>query len=265
MTVNPNVEAYVSADLIDAGGDVSIGTQAVANVTAYTTNFGIGGVAAGEVDATANVGATSKAYVSPSVEIHAGGSFSLTSDSNITTDTHANADSVGLGAGADAETDSNVTNLTQSMVGANAIIDAGTADIDATVSKLKTKASSKALAGGFVAVAIADANIDTESTAEALIKAGAQITGRNGVDIGAFTTNADADTDRTAIADRLHSHPHLARRQRHGPHHQGGCRRRRDHLRGPTRQRHYRPGYPQRLQSSGLAGRGDQFQRHRYR
>jgi hypothetical protein len=86
VTVNPNVEAYVSADRIDASGDVTVESEAVTDVNAYTTNFGIGGIAGAEIDATANVDSKSKAYISSGgVEIRAGGAFVLSSDSSITT------------------------------------------------------------------------------------------------------------------------------------------------------------------------------------
>ena len=62
-------------------------------------------------------------------------------------------------------------------------------DIDATVSQLDTDVSTDAMTIAFIAVSIADSNISTSSTAEALIEAGARVTGRGGVDIGAFHTN----------------------------------------------------------------------------
>jgi hypothetical protein len=85
-TTNPTVTARVAADLIDAGGAVTISSNAVANLTSTTTNFGIGGVAAGEVDATANATVKSLAAVGDEgVVIRARGAFKLLSDSSITT------------------------------------------------------------------------------------------------------------------------------------------------------------------------------------
>ena len=71
--------------------------------------------------------------------------------------------------------------------------------LNAQVSHLSTYAHSHALAGGFVAVAISDSNIDTHSTVKMLIDSNARIVSTRGIDIGAFHRDVKADRFTEAI------------------------------------------------------------------
>jgi hypothetical protein len=190
VIANADVRAYIvgsaTPTVINAGGGVEISSKSVLDVSAYTSNLGIGGIAAGEVDATTDVDNISRAYVgSGGVVIRAAGAFKVTSETSTRTNVTANADSVGLGAGADAETDSLITQTTEARIGSSADIEAGSVQVYGHVSRLAPRVRSNAFAGGFVAVAIADANIDTTSTVTAGIDGSSRVTGFRGVDLRA--------------------------------------------------------------------------------
>src|SRR5439155_12963560 len=97
------------------------------------------------------------------------------SDSSIDTHVYATANGGGIGAGSNAKAYTRVDNDsanghgTLTSIGQDARIEADTVNLNAQVSHLSTYAHSHALAGGFVAVAISDSNIDTDSTVKNFI------------------------------------------------------------------------------------------------
>jgi len=139
------------------------------------------------------------------VTLRSQGQVAILSDSSIYTHVYAKADGGGIGAGSNAkaystvDSDSAGGHGTATSIGDGAHIDADTVRLNAQVSKLSTYAHSRALAGGFVAVAISDSNIDTDSTVTAFIDTDVRIAATRGVDIGAFHRNASASRGTTAI------------------------------------------------------------------
>ena len=204
VTANPDVQAYISGGttptVIEAGAGVELNAKSITEGTAYTSNFGIGGVAAGEVDASVDITATTKAYIgADGVRLRAAGALRIQSETVARTVVGSRANSVGFGAGADAESDSRVNLTTDAQIGDGADVEAGSVQLLANVSQVRPRATAWALAGGFVAVAIADADIVTDSTATAKIGAGAKVTGFRGVDVRATHVKIDSAASRTPI------------------------------------------------------------------
>ena len=88
ITANPDVQAYISGGTtptrIEAGAGVELNAKSVTEGTAYTSNFGIGGVAAGEVDASVDITATTKAYIgADGVHLRAAGALRILSDTAV--------------------------------------------------------------------------------------------------------------------------------------------------------------------------------------
>ena len=204
LHANPDVEAHADGTAsITAGGSVTFSSNSVVNVSAYASNFGIGGITAGEVHAEAHVDSTSKAYLGDNgPTVKAGGSIFFTSRNDVTTDVHAHSDAIGLGAGANATGTSDVTMETDSAIGQDADVEGLTVKLDAYVNHYRPKVHTDALAAGFVAVAISESNVDTNSNVNATIAGGARVKGAQGVDVMArhATMAEDRTTDATAIA-----------------------------------------------------------------
>ena len=202
LHASPDVEAHADGtSSITAGGGVHFSSNSVVNVSAYASNFGIGGIAAGEVHANAHVSSTSKAYLGddgPTVK--AAGSIDFTSRNDVTTDVHAHSDAIGLGSGANATGLSDVTMETDSSIGKNADAEGLTLKLDAYVNHYRPKVHTDALAAGFVAVAISESDVDTTSNVNATIAGGARVKGSQGVDVMARHAKMDEDRSTDAIA-----------------------------------------------------------------
>jgi hypothetical protein len=151
---------------------------------------------------------TSKAFLTADgVTVRSGGLVELLSDSSMYSHVFAKAEGGGLGAGSNARAFTKVNNDsvyfdanhpvgtygTLTQLGQGAHIEADTVNLNAQVSKLDTYAHTRAIAGGFVAVAISNSDIDTDSTVKVQIDTDALVKATRGVDIGAFHRNVKAD------------------------------------------------------------------------
>jgi hypothetical protein len=117
------------------------------------------------------------------VTLKSKGQVAILSDSSMSSNVYATAKGGGIGAGSEAraystinsgdDTDgdgaSNNTQGTLTKVGQGAHIEADTLRLNAEVSHLSVWDHSYALAGGFVAVAISDSNVNTHSAVQTLI------------------------------------------------------------------------------------------------
>ncbi len=206
LTITNDAHAWVAGTLVSAGKDIVIATQSVSRGDGYNTNGGGGVIQAADITARADVTNTSKAYLTgDGVKLKSAGQVALKSDSNIYTHVYATADGGGIGAGSNARALTRVDNDsanghgTLTQIGQGAHIEADTVNLNSQVSKLSTYAHSRALAGGLVAVAISNSDIDTDSTVNVQIDPGVRVKSTRGVDIGAFHRNTSADYDRQPI------------------------------------------------------------------
>ena len=62
-SANPNVEAYVAAQLVSAGGNVTIATEAMGDTTSQANNSGGGAVAIGDISEETLFKSYSQAFV----------------------------------------------------------------------------------------------------------------------------------------------------------------------------------------------------------
>ena len=186
VTATPIAEAYVAGGTaaapttVKASGNVKLTTNVKSDLSSYTSNFGIGGIAAGDVKAYATANTTSKAWVGDfdedtiddnGVVIEAGTTVALFSDTDIKTYVKAHADSIGLGAGANAYGDVDIDAVTNAAIGDGAIVEADAVSLFAKVTRIRPEVHTDALGVGFVAVAISDSNRTTDSAAASYIRA----------------------------------------------------------------------------------------------
>src|SRR5262249_55360053 len=109
------------------------------------------------------------------------------------------ADGGGLGAGSNAKASTSVISDTLTSLGQAARIESDTVNLNGQVSHLSTYAHSHSLAAGFVAVAISESNVDTNSTVRYLIEPNVNVIANRGIDVDAFNRNLFVDYATQAI------------------------------------------------------------------
>ena len=189
VTATPIAEAFVAGGTaaapttVRASGNVKLTTSVKSDLSAYTSNFGIGGIAAGDVKAYATANSTSKTWVGDfdedaiddnGVVIEAGTTVALFADTDIKTYVKAHADSIGLGAGANAYGDVDIDAVTNAVIGNGAVIEADAVSLFAKVTRIRPEVHTDALGVGFVAVAISDSNRTTDSSTASYIRSNAK-------------------------------------------------------------------------------------------
>ncbi len=155
-TMAPTVSAYIAAQLVNAGGNVTIASESDGNLSAFSNNSSGGFVAISNADATTNFDNTNNAFVGQpgsqdgsGIQINAGGNFKLSADSELPSDeANARAD---IGGGVSSNTANSTTNVdnqsgnqTQALIGANAQITAQTVDLAAEYSHFHSDAETYA-------------------------------------------------------------------------------------------------------------------------
>src|SRR5262249_33834360 len=129
--------------------------------------------------------------------------FRLQADTTIVASSTSSAAGGGGISVSVATSDTDVTSNTSVVIGQNASISAGSADVRATVSGIKSNAKAAAFAGGFVAVATADADPDINSDVNVLLEGttstGTILRGTQGVDVRALQNNVVPNQSRRAI------------------------------------------------------------------
>ncbi|KAA5541791.1 hypothetical protein FYK55_16405 [Roseiconus nitratireducens] len=214
-----DTDAYLDDSAsITAEGDVSLTalTDIENDLVAYAG--GGGAIGAAVSDTASRVQFDTTATVGEDASIVAGGAVKIHSDSTVDAFTDSSAFVIALGAGADADglddngkNDTefgggiqigvdNVAVTTDVVIGKRALVEGGTVDLDAKVSKLKAKAVADAQAYGGVTTAYADAEINIDSNSNATIASDAVIRGLQGVDIQSRHSEVDVDRKPTATA-----------------------------------------------------------------
>jgi len=196
---NPLVQAYVAAQTLNARGNVSITSEAIGNTTANANNSAGGFVAVGNISETTNFNSFSQAFVGTmngdtvdgtGVTINAQGKFRLSSDTQLTTDVSGKAVSGGAASSTNNDATANVPSNTDSIVGENAQINAGSINLIATGSQFKVTISPRAITGALFGSATANANANINPTTEVLIDGGTtRLDGAQGVDVRALNEN----------------------------------------------------------------------------
>ena len=206
LKITNDAQAWIGgSSLVSADGDIDVATQSVSRGSGSMSDDGGGVVSAIEDQAEVDITNTSKASIGDGATLKSSGQVAVKSDSSMDTHVYANAQGGGFGAGSNAKAfttiDSNSAtgHGTATTVGQGAHIEADTVNLNAQVSHLSTFDQTHALAGGFVAVAIANSSVTTDSTVQNLIEPGALIQAKRGIDIGAFHQNVDVELPADAI------------------------------------------------------------------
>jgi parallel beta-helix repeat protein len=215
--LNPSVQAFVAAELIDAGGDVLILAQSASNVSSYASSRAVGFVKVGKVVSTVHYGGACSAFVgSPAsgvsidaireesdtvrvraenVRILAGGTLKVRAETDIETSATSSAKGGGFVAVADADAINNTNQITNVLIGSDVTIAAKAVDLEACVANLHPVADAEAVAGGFTGSSTADAVNHIASYANVLLEgtssSHATITGWQGADLESHHTTVD--------------------------------------------------------------------------
>src|SRR5262249_25479101 len=138
-SVTANVSAHVAAQLVQAGGKVSITSTSGARTVSYADNTGGGFVHLGSSSASGSLANTTPAYVgtdkgggnfdASGVKILAGGNFELSAGSSLDSHVNSSSDGGGVIAAADATSTGNVSGPTHVIVGKNADVEANSVKV----------------------------------------------------------------------------------------------------------------------------------------
>ena len=215
LTATPTVTAYVGAlSDIEAGGTVSIASDARTGVSTYGDTAGGGGLSVGEAHAdTYMSGAFSRvfdaegrptdppvstrSYVGANASIKAGGDFLLTADSDHSVSATARSTGGGVISAKIAETTSWLNFETLAQVGAGATLSADGAVKLHSTSRTTGRSDSETYSVGVGAGADSDntnddRGVDVDALTQVDVGAGASVVGRT-VDIDAYMAQMDAD------------------------------------------------------------------------
>lgn len=218
-TVTHNATAYLAGS-VQAGGNISIVAQSIGNSSSTGNNagggIGFGGTAQANTNFTSNaravIGTPSAGYDATGTQIIAGGAFSLSADTELTTNVTTTSNGGGLIAITSATGNAKGTINTSAIVGANALIEANTASLAATNTNIKPVVTTDSHSGGLGGSATANSNIDFTDTASTSIAGGITLlTGLKGVDVIAANSDfvPDAKTDASFIGIGPHNNnPH---------------------------------------------------------
>ena len=217
VTATHTVNAYVGAQLIDAGGDVEIASSSIGNVRSYAKNAAGGAIKVGVARAMTTFTNTSNAFVGNpqgasidinsisgnNVTIQAGGDFILTSDFTMAKDeVDAIAHGGGVLAFAHADADATIINNTSVAMGTNAHAAARTARLEAKVLGINADAYGETKAGGITGTSQATGHVTLTSNVNALLQGNAStdtwLSGSDGVDIRTGHENITTDGHTTA-------------------------------------------------------------------
>jgi hypothetical protein len=212
LSADPTVTASAAASLVSAGGNVTIAAESFGNIEARANTAGGGVIFVNTANATARFGEsnqpnTSRAFVgtqdpvtgvidATGVRIAAGGTFTLSSQTQMKADVSSEADGGGFLAVTVANGTLDVTSNTTTTVGSNAVIAARRVSITADASSLKGHVNPATTAGAFIGGATATADSNVNSTAAVVIDGGAtRISGPEGVDVLALNEHFDPGLD----------------------------------------------------------------------
>jgi Ca2+-binding RTX toxin-like protein len=210
------VEAFASADLIDAKGDTTILAESLPNLSVRATNEAYGLVQVGRADASLSLNNYVKAYVgaktsgnnvnAENVNIITGGNFHLQTNSSMEISYSANASGGGFIGSSSAHSTAGVNNDTFSIIGRNATITGRSIELDAGVSKLDVKGKGDSTAYALFGSAYAPVTANIDSDSDVLIQGQTSdpsrrtwITGTEGVDIQATHENVNINLDSDAV------------------------------------------------------------------
>ena len=205
-TLDPTVKAYVDATLIQSAGNVTVASESIGNTSAYTSNDSGGFIDVSQTHSVTNFGElegtsnTSEAFVGtgdPSsgvdatgVTILAGGKFTLSSDTQLTTSPSSKVNGGGFIKDSQAEADSNISSNTYTTVGSNAQVTASSVNLTSTASNFNITVTANATAYGLAGVASTTTDSNANSNVQTEIDGGTTtITGEQGVDVRAQNEN----------------------------------------------------------------------------
>jgi len=202
--VTANVAAYVAAQQLTAGGNVSITTLSTDNTSAQANNAGGGVLFGGSANAGTSFQNNNSAFVGvesgstidgTGVNISAGGEFEMNAVSSLqNTYVATNSDGGGLVSSASATSTTNLSGTTESVVGKNASVTAQTVSILADYTSAQGSENADATAFGFFGSATGNTNGTWNPMVVAEIAPGGTntvLTGTEGVDIQALTKNVN--------------------------------------------------------------------------
>ena len=156
LTATHTASAYVNAQTIDAGGDVSISSLSDGNVKAYTNNGAGGAIMVGEADSTTKFTNSSHSSVGANITIIAGNDFTLSAKFMMAND---DVDCIVKGGGvisvALSEAYATIINDTKADVGQNASITANTVLLEAKVTSINADAYAESKTGGITGASTA--------------------------------------------------------------------------------------------------------------
>jgi parallel beta-helix repeat protein len=196
------VDAHIAAARLNAGGNVTIRTLSDGDLSAYGSNTGGGFVATGNADGEVHANHTNRAYIGTNdgsgiiadgVVITAGGHLSIEADSSLEADTTSNADGGGFVASVDADSVGEVSDATQAVVGTNAAVTARSVSMLSQWTRISVDYDADATAGGAFGSADATSSGTVHADALTAIRAGAAVTGFEGVDLRAVSRGPGID------------------------------------------------------------------------
>jgi hypothetical protein len=205
-TLDPTVTAYVAPKLIQSGGNVTVASESIGNLNAYTSNNSGGFLDVSQTKSVTNFGEsggtlnTSQAFVgkgdqpnnidASGVTINAAGQFILAADTQLTTTPNSNVDGGGFIKDSEATAQSFINSNTSTTVGSNAHITASTVNLTSTASKFNITVTANATAYGFAGIAKTFTDSKANSNVLTQINSGTTaITGQQGVDVRAQNQN----------------------------------------------------------------------------
>jgi hypothetical protein len=211
LTVSPKVKAFVAGKQLTASGNVTVASNTVGNLSATSDDKGGGVIASREANATTTFGsandkAKSLAFIgtedatgnvtASGVKVTAGGLFTLSATSSLTSFIDSSAQGGGLGASLRANGTANTDLNTTATVGDGAQVTAPNVSLLAKVLSLKPTVNTTAIGGGLGGEARATSNFGINSTADVLIGGGStRIKGTAGVVILARHDSYDRASD----------------------------------------------------------------------
>ncbi len=205
---NPSVATFIAADQVNADRDLTISSDSQGTVSSFVNSRAGGVIKVGRVNSDVDITQDTNAFVglpaadvsldsisgeAETIQIEGGGvnisaeNVSISSESSIDTRSTGVARGGGLIATARAEASNDVDGFTNVIIGRDAIIDADTVDLNATVDGVFADAEGEASAGGLFGSSRAVVNNNVISNVHVLLEGTdgdqTQLTGREGIDI----------------------------------------------------------------------------------
>jgi hypothetical protein len=187
------VSAAINANLVSAGGNVTVSTDSQPNESAYAQNGSGGIINIGNAEADLYFTNSNTTTIGNNTQIEAGGDFSMVADNAFNFTDNSTAQGGGFISSAASTANLQVNSATQSNVGTDASITADGVSIIAEISQSQANATGEAQGGGLFGDVNANATVYGASTADVTIGGGAVIDGIAGVTIEADQNNFNAN------------------------------------------------------------------------